>query len=127
MSVLTRGGDSDGSLPIIVKMTELVGQSLQLVRGKSALVEDDIVGHRSDRTLTDALRNQKEVVAETQQSLSLSPVFHHPAVAEAHRSLRVTTESTTVPGGGLRMFFPESSKNLVFTLFVTMIKVNFGW
>ncbi len=84
VSVLTRGGDSDGSLPIIVQMTQLVGQSLQLIRGKSALVEDDIVRHRSDRTLPDALRNQEEVVAEIQ---------HFPQSSSTLQSQKLTVPS----------------------------------
>ncbi len=53
------------TLPIVVEMAEFVGEALHLIRLQAVRVEDDVVRDRSDRALTDALRNQIEVVAET--------------------------------------------------------------
>ncbi len=52
------------TLPIVVQVAEFVGEALHLIRLQPTRVEDDVVRDRSHRALTDALRNQVEIIAE---------------------------------------------------------------
>ena len=62
MGVLTRGGHSYSAGTVKVEMGQLVGQPLQLVGLKPALVHDNVVAGRVDGALPDRLGHQEEIV-----------------------------------------------------------------
>ncbi len=57
------------TLPVVVEMAEFVAQALHVIRLQSALVVDHVVRDRSDSSLANALRNQVEVVAGTEEAM----------------------------------------------------------
>ena len=63
VSVLARGGHTNSSWPVVVEMSQLVGQLLDVFWLQSGLVLDNIVGGRVDSSLPHGLRHQEEVVS----------------------------------------------------------------
>ena len=53
--------------PVVVKVTELVGESLHVIWLQSRRVRDDIEVGGGDSALTNTLTHKKEVVPEIQQ------------------------------------------------------------
>jgi hypothetical protein len=64
LGVLADSWDARSSTPVVVQVSELVGQHLQLVLAEIAAVEDDVVGSRRDGALSDVLRHQEEAAGE---------------------------------------------------------------
>ena len=61
--VLTGRGHTHCSRPIVVQVSELVGQPLQLVGGEAALIHDDVVAGGVDSALPHRLGDEEEVVS----------------------------------------------------------------
>ena len=53
--------------PVVVQVTELVGQPLEVVGFESRGVGDDVVVRRSHRALTDTLAHKEEVIPSTRE------------------------------------------------------------
>lgn len=63
--VLIHGRDTNAAAPVVVEMSLLVCEHLDLVSGPAAGIVDDVVTGRPDCPLTSRLTNQEEIVAET--------------------------------------------------------------
>jgi len=63
LSVLTRSRDSNGALPIVVKVAQLEDQLLVFIRTQIGLVPDDVVVDRRNSALVNELRHHVEVIA----------------------------------------------------------------
>jgi hypothetical protein len=68
MSVLYDGRNSNCSTPIVVQMRHLVSQQLHLIGLESAGVVDDVVACWRDRSLTNRLADEEEIVAERENT-----------------------------------------------------------
>jgi len=56
LDVLTRSRDSNGALPIVVKVAQLEDQLLVFIRTQIGLVPDDVVVDRRNSALVNELR-----------------------------------------------------------------------
>ena len=62
VGVLAGGGDPHCAGPVVVKVTQLVGELLDVFRLKPAAVLDHVVGGGIDSSLPHALRHEEEVI-----------------------------------------------------------------
>lgn len=64
VGVLNDSWDTSASTPVVIQVSVLVCQDLQLIWLQATGIVDDIVASRRDCALTNRLRDEEEVVAE---------------------------------------------------------------
>jgi hypothetical protein len=69
--ILNDSRNSNCSAPVVVQMSQLVCEHLELIGTHADGVVDDVVARWRDCSLTDTLTDEIEVVAETIQSKKL--------------------------------------------------------
>ena len=67
MRILARSGDPDSAGPVVVKVGELVGERLYMLRHQAGGVLHHIVGGGVDSALVHRLRDKEEVVPKQQR------------------------------------------------------------
>ena len=80
LGILADSGDASGSAPVEVHVSEFECQYFQFVFAEKAAVVHNVVGGRSDGSLTNMLRNQKESDKDHQikrKSINKKSRFRH--------------------------------------------------
>jgi len=62
VGILARGRDCDGSRPVVVEVTQFVGDPLEFVSVQRSNIMDHNEGARTDRPLASSSRNQEKVI-----------------------------------------------------------------
>ena len=96
--ILARSGNPDSARPVVVKVGELVGERLYMLRHQAGGVLHHIVGGWVDSALVHRLRDEEEVIPKQNVVNNLNRSDRR------NLSGKVTSLSTTVPLGGLEGF-----------------------
>ena len=74
VGILARCGDTDSSRPIVVEMSQPIGEFLETIHRPLTVVTDNVVVGRGNGALTHGLRHQEKVVPKTRRICTVTMV-----------------------------------------------------
>ena len=60
--ILARSGNPDSARPVVVQVTQFVGQLLQVIWGEARVIPDHIIGRWVDSALSHTLGHKEKII-----------------------------------------------------------------